>query len=149
MNAHPDTDVSGDLARDGELGTPNFQTLKDAEKAFSMLRAQMRQVVAHFQNPERAKDSTPAETEAETEAEAEAEAEAEVEDEDDDDALVHSLTEISMKPEAKILTADFKISMGHAAAGNLPEHGRMSCGRTVKYHDHHAKQTAFFFFVYS
>jgi len=42
-------------------------------------------------------------------------------------------------------TADFKISMGHAAAGNLPEHGRMSCGRTVKYHDHHAKQTAFFF----
>jgi hypothetical protein len=107
MNAHPDTDVSGDLARDGELGTPNFQTLKDAEKAFSMLRAQMRQVVAHFQNPERAKDSTPAETEAETEAEAETEteAEAEVEDEDDDDALVHSLTEISMKPEAKILKA--------------------------------------------
>jgi len=47
------------------------------------------------------------------------------------------------------ITADFKISMGHAAAGNLPEHGRMSCGRTVKYHDHHAKQTAFFFFVYS
>jgi len=59
------------------------------------------------------------------------------------------LARIGPTPELEIVTEDFKISMGHAAAGNLPEHGRMSCGRTVKYHDHHAKQTAFFFFVYS